>query len=253
MNNLDEKEIERVNRLKKHFDHLFEVDDTKVIGWFYPPEAYRLFREINNVEDGDKALVALAKDIREHGYYMQGMDYQDNDLVPVFSNFTFTDYTLRGFSAVMAIAIDEDYSTYGYARHMHRAEKPICPKHGYYRLECEQFPLEISESLFNELNNVEIYSSPLSEDEVYLIPFNETNYIHGGDVALSFNNKDKVIFRIFGMTEFNSLDEFNAFIKEKEDVATYHYDKELIKELFNKGKIRFLILDTRLDESDYYL
>ena len=139
----------------------------RVIGWAYRPYGGRLAPYQG---EDDESYCAFLRDVLEHGYSMTGERYQNEELEPVLDDYTWGDFSRRGFGRLMALAAGE-HGDFDYAGHMEDLgdEDVVIPTEGLYpEMKHASLKLPVSKETYGE-----IFSLPKNDDfsaVIYLLP-----------------------------------------------------------------------------------
>ena len=142
----------------------------KIIGWAYYPYGGKL---LINKEKSDEVYAAVVKDVIEHGYLFSGEAFQTLDMFPVLEDYTYVDFSRRGFGALMALCHDE-HGPFAYAAYSDEVEPwedTVTPDAGLYpELSlANEDPIEIDGEIFDDIIAKAEESHDLDE-ALYLLP-----------------------------------------------------------------------------------
>ena len=142
----------------------------KIIGWAFYPYGGKL---LINKEKSDEVYAAVVKDVLTHGYFFSGEAFQNLDMFPILEDYTYVDFSRRGFGALMALT-HGDHGPFAYARYSDEVEPwedAVTPEAGLYPEYglANEDPIEIDGELFDDIFEKAEQAKELQEP-LYLIP-----------------------------------------------------------------------------------
>ena len=217
----------------------------KVIGWINKIHAW-YFSE----DDSDEGFYAVVKNIRDNGYKLTGMQYDNLELVPLLDNHKYVRLSSRSFGAAMALA-NKNYEQMGYASYafgwveeglkvpcetIYDIKEIVVDKKKYADIESV---IPIDYDFANHI--IYLLSIPYHKDDLYQFAIYSINKIR-----LS-NTEEAIYTNVLKIFQVSSLEEFDAclsHLKDETDEDTIvKYNGDLINEDIKHGTTSILILE----------
>lgn len=244
---LEEMENEHEQEILKEWDDLRNKTPHKVVGWIYRING--LYKRAND-EDGLYSA-ALINDIDEHQYAFAG---QSIDLVPIFEDGTFIDFSSRGWGHILALAYREakDFSYSGYA--FYGFDHTNYPDEGTYDKRVAN--VTISDEDFQGIKKYisTFLEDPKNEDYYYsyfIIDEYELDEDFSGAEIYSFVFKNKDTGEIIDneyakFMTFDNVEDYHYFVDDKTENENWKMflkaNHQRIEEKFEKGKVTIIVL-----------
>lgn len=248
---LDEIKKEAENKRLKFWQELRATTKRKVIGWAYPTDKVK----VENCDDEKTA--ALVNDIVEHGYFFTG---DCIDLLPIFDDYTCTDFSSRGWGGIIALSKDDGdemaYTNYAWNGLYEDISSFKYPKRGFYE-RISSLKIKVDDVIFQAINkNVYTFTdwffkeNPsssiinslyfLADYEVMEIsPLIEISGVSLVEVTSS-QTGEKIDVTCAGYKRIESIEDFNDLYESVncfgEDSYLINEEKEIIKEKASNGE-----------------
>ena len=217
----------------------------KVIGWISVMHTW-YFSE----DDSDEGFYAVVKNIRDNGYKLTGMQYDNLDLVPLLDNHKYVRLSSRSFGVAMALA-NKNYEQMGYASYafgwveeglkvpcetIYDIKEIVVDKNKYADIESV---IPIDYDFANHI--IYLLSIPYHKDDLYQFAIHNINKIR-----LS-NTEEAIYTNVLKIYQVSSLEEFDACLSHLKDETgedtIVKYNGDLINEDIKHGTTSILILE----------
>lgn len=241
-------EIRRENS-QKYAEKLQKTNYKKVIGWISEYDIYKFFED--RTETG---FLAVAKDIKDKGWFCTGMEYINLGLFPLLNTHQYVTFSTREWGAVMAAANGQygqmDYAKYafGFSDELFD-DDPNYPSEGIYKKDRIKDSIFTSDSAFDLIEShakMEVLKEHNVDTIYFLLPdfFVDGVYYEKGKTINVVSKSHKDVLSIYDIFYVENESELEALL---EYLSSEYYDgslilceKEAIVKMLNKGPIYLL-------------